>query len=176
MAIDNKKTSKYRKAFTLIEVMVATGIASIVIVSVGALLVDSQRGWNTMYSRTYSDVVAEAHVARRRFDSVVRNASNQGILLDVDGEWVEVYYYSDPNVAVVDSYARFYKSDNGNDMQLMIEYGELDPRQTLITEALCSDVSSCTFKTSGNSAQMVLSLDNGSQSTTVVASAVMHNQ
>lgn len=176
MAIHNKKTSAKRKGFTLIELMLATGIASIVVVSVGALLVDSQRGWNTMYSRTYSDVVAEAHVARRRFDSVVRNASNQGILLEESGAWVEVYYYSDPNVAVVDSYARFYSLDNGTDIQLMIEYGDLDPRQTLITETLCSNVSGCVFKTSGNSAQMVLSLDNGSQSTTVVASAVMHNQ
>ena len=176
MTPHNKKTGVKQKGFTLVEVMVATGIASIVIVSVGALLVDSQRGWNTMYSRTYSDIVAESHVARRRFDSVVRNASNQGVLLEETGAWVEVYYYSDPNVAVVDSYARFYTYDNGTDQQFMIEYGDLDPRQTLITEALCSNVSSCVFKTSGNSIQMVLSLDDGSKSTTVVASAVMHNQ
>jgi hypothetical protein len=152
--------------------LLATGIASIVVVSVGALLVDSQRGWNKMYSRTYSDVVNDAHAARRRFDSVVRNASSQGILLDETGSWLEVYYYSDPNVTGVDSYVRFISSNS----QLMIEYGQLDPKQTLITETICQDVSSCVFKTAGNSAQMVLALDDGSQSTTVVASAYLHNQ
>lgn len=171
-----KKTTVKRKGLTIIELMLASGISAIVILGVGMLLVDSHRGWNHMYSRTYSDVVNDAHAARRRFDSVVRSASNQGILLDEFGAWIEVYYYSDPNVVYLDSYARFYTSDNGVNNQLMIEYGELDPRQTLITETLCENVSSCIFKTSGNSAQMVLSLDDGSQSTTVVASAVLHNQ
>jgi hypothetical protein len=170
-----KKPTVKRKGLTIIELMLASGISAIVILGFGMLLVDSHRGWNRMYSRTYSDVVNDAHAARRRFDSVVRSASNQGILLDEFGAWVEVYYYSDPNVADLDSYARFYTSDNGTEKQLMIEYGELDPRQTLITETLCGNVSSCIFKTSGNSVQMILSLDDGSQSTTVVASAVLHN-
>ena len=169
-------TNTNRRGITLIELMLATGIASIVVISVGVLLVDSQRGWNRMYSRTYSDLVNDAHAARRRFDSVVRNASHQGILLDdVAGSWLEVYYYSDPNITDVDSYARFYTNDSGTEKQLMIEYGQLDPKQTLITETICQDVSSCIFKTAGNSAQMVLTLDDGSQNTTVVASAYIHN-
>ncbi len=172
----HKKTTVKRKGLTIIELMLASGISTIVILAVGVLLVDSHRGWNRMYSRTYSDVVNDAHAGRRRFDSVVRSASNQGVLLDDFGTWVEVYYYSDPNVTDLDSYARFYTSGNGANNQLMIEYGELDPRQTLITETLCENVSSCVFKTSGNAVQMVLSLDDGSQSTTVVASAVLHNQ
>ncbi len=171
-----KKTNVNRKGITIIELILASGISTIVILAVGVLLVDSHRGWNRMYSSTYSDVVNDAHAARRRFDSVVRSASNQGVLLDEFSTWVEVYYYSDPNVVDIDSYARFYTSDNGVNNQLMIEYGELDPRQTLITETLCENVSNCVFKTAGNSVQMVLSLDDGSQSTTVVASAVLHNQ
>jgi Tfp pilus assembly protein PilW len=168
----NKKTISNRKGFTLVELMVATGLASTVILGVGMLLVDSQRGWNRMYNRAYSDVVTDAHVARRAFDRVVRNASCQGILLDADGNWLEVYGYSDPNSAVVDRYARLLSS-NG---EVTIEYGAIDPRQTLSTETICGNVTSCTFKSAGNSAQMLLTLDNGTQNTTVVASAVMHNQ
>jgi prepilin-type N-terminal cleavage/methylation domain-containing protein len=167
----NKRMSN-RKGFTLIELMIATGLASAIVVGVGMLLVDSQRGWNTMYSRTYSDVSTDAHVARRMFDRVVRNASSQGILLDEFGAWVEVYYYSDPNSVVVDRYARFYGSNN----QLLIEYGALNPKQTLNTEIICGNVSSYVFKSAGNSVQMLLTLDNGSQSATIVASAVTHNQ
>jgi Tfp pilus assembly protein PilW len=164
-----------RKGFTLIELMIGTGLASAVIIGVGMLLVDSQRGWNKMYSSTYSDVVTEAQVARKRFDSVVRNASSQGILLAADSSWVEVYYYGDPNSTIVDRYARFFNYSGGNSGQLMIEYGIIEPKQILITESLCGDVSSCIFKTAGNSAQMVLTINDGTQSATVVTSAVTHN-
>jgi type II secretory pathway pseudopilin PulG len=167
----SKKTTTNRKGFTIIELMVATGLASTIIIGVGVLVVDSQRGWNTMYNRAYSDVVTDSHVARRLFDSVIRNASCQGILLDENSSWVEVYYFSDPNSPIVDRYARFY----GSNEQLLIEYGALNPRQTLNTEIICEDVTSCVFKSAGSSAQMILTLDNGSQNKTVVASAVMHN-
>ena len=171
-----KKRKTNSKGFTIIELMIATVLSSAVVVGVGMLLVDSQHGWNRMYSRAYSDVSTDSHVARRRFDSVVRNASTQGILLSVDGSWVEVYYYSDPNSAVVDRYARFYTYLNGDTNQLLIEHGAAEPRQTLNTETVCGNVSSCVFKSAGNSAQMLLTLDDGSQSATIVASAVMHNK
>jgi len=159
------------KGFSLIELMMATTLACIVVVGIGVVLVDSQRGWNTMYTRTYSDVVTDAHVARRTFDRVVRNASSQGVLLDDYGNWVGVYYYSDPNSSIVDRYTRFISSNS----QLTVEYGVVEPRQTLNTEILCENVSSCVFKLAGNSVQMVLTLDDGSQNATIVASAVTHN-
>ena len=174
--MSKKKRMSNRKGFTIIELMIATGLASTVVVGVGMLLVDSQRGWNRMYSRTYSDVSTDSHVARRRFDSVVRNASNQGVLLSADGSWVEVYYYSDPNSANVDRYARFYNYIGGGNGQLIIEYGAVQPRQILNNEIICENVSSCVFKSAGNSIQMLLTLDDGSQSATIVASAVMHNR
>jgi prepilin-type N-terminal cleavage/methylation domain-containing protein len=166
----NKRIAN-RKGFSLLELMMATTLACIVVVGIGVVLVDSQRGWNAMYTRTYSDVVTDAHVARRRFDSVVRNASSQGVLLDDYGNWVEVYYYSDPNSSIVDRYTRFISSNS----QLTVEYGVVEPRKTLNTEILCENVSSCVFKLAGNSVQMVLTLDDGSQNATIVASAVTHN-
>jgi len=170
--MSKKKRMSNPKGFTIIELMIATALGCTIVVGVGMLLVDSQRGWNKMYNRTYSDVVTDAYAARRRFDSVVRNASYQGILLSDDSSWVEVYYYSDPNSVIVDRYARFISSNS----QLIVEYGEVEPRQTLNTETICDNVSSCVFKSAGSSVQMVLTLDDGSQSTTIVASAVMHNQ
>ncbi len=167
----SKKTTANRKGFTIIELMVAAGLASTIIIGVGVVLVDSQRGWNAMYNRTYSDVVTDAHVARRMFDSVVRNASSQGILVDDNGSWVEVYTYSDPNSPVVDVYAKF-KAKN---RELTLEYGELDSGATLSIEPICGNVSNCVFKSSGRSVQMILTLDDGLQSVTVVTSAVMHN-
>jgi len=167
----SKKKMTNRKGFTLIELMVATGLASTIIVGIGAVLVDSQRGWNTLYERAYSDVVTDAHVARRTFDRVVRNASSQTISLDEAGSWVEVYTYSDPCSPVVDLYAKFQAKND----ELTLEYGDLAGGATLSVEPICGNVSSCVFKSVGRSVQMILTLDNGSRSITVVASAIMHN-
>ena len=65
----------------------------------------------------------------------------------------------------------FYTA-NGN---LNVEYGQLDPKETLSTETVCGNVSGCMFKQLGRSIQMILKLDNGTQTNTVVSSAVTHN-
>jgi len=169
-----KKKLTVRHGFTLIELVVAMVAAVIVIIGIGAILADSQRSWHRMYNRVYSDVVVDSYVARKRFDVVIRKASSENFLLDDAGSWIEVYYYADGNSAVVDRYARFYESDD--DDQLNVEYGKLNPRETLTTQTVCENVSDCIFKRAGRSAQMILTLDNGSQTATVTSSAVMHNQ
>lgn len=166
-----KERPQNRSGITVIELMTAAIIAVIVIFGIGIVLSDSHRGWNAMYNRIYSDVVTDSHVARRIFDAVVRKSSSEGFLLDNNGNWVEVYYYADPNSPVVDRYARFFCIDD----TLNVEYGRLDPKETLSVETVCEDVSSCKFKGTGRSIQMLLTLDNGSQSITTVTSAVMHN-
>lgn len=170
----SKKTKKNeRKGFTLIELMLGTALGCTVLIGVGAVLVDSQRGWNAMYDKAYCDVVTESHTARRVFERVIRNASDDTLTLDENGGWVEVYSYSDPNLAVVDMYARFSAANS----ELSVEYGVLDGRQVLGTETICRNVSSCVFKASGRSVQMILTLYDSEKDKriTVVASAVMHN-
>jgi hypothetical protein len=104
---------------------------------------------------------------------VVRRATRTRFLLDADGNWLEAYYCQDPNATIVDSYARFTEA-NG---ELSVEYGRLNPRETLSTNTVCGNVVGCIFfKGAGYSAQMILTLDNGKERITVVSSAVMHNQ
>jgi len=159
------------KGLTLIELMIATVIMVIVILGVAVILADSQRGWNAMYNRIYSDVVTDGHIARRTFDRVIRKASRDKIALDDAGLWVEVRYYQNANSTVVDRYARFYEAYG----QLNIEYGKLNPRETLNVQTVCENVSDCVFMARGTSVQMILRLDNGSEAATVVSSAVAHN-
>ncbi len=159
------------KGLTLIELVIATAIMVIIILGVAIILADSQRSWNAMYNRIYSDVVTDGHIARRTFDRVVRKASGRSFLLDTAGNWVEVYYYTDANSIVVDRYARFYEADG----QLNIESGKLNPRETLNVQTVCENVSDCVFMAQGTSVQMILRLDNGSEAATVVSSAVAHN-
>jgi len=170
-----KKKLTYQGGFTLIELMAVTILAVIVVSGIGAILADSQRGWHRMYNSIYSDVVTDSYIARKTFDAVIRKASKEKRLLDDAGNWIEVYYYADENSTAVDRYARFFCDGEPNDI-LNVEYGKLNPRETLTIETICGNVSSCVFKTAGSSAQMILTLDNGSQTATVTSSAVMHNQ
>ena len=169
----SKKEPTVQPGFTIVELMIAVMLAAIVMFGVGAMVVDSQRGWHRMYNRIYSDVATDSYVARKTFDSVIRKASSEKLLLDAAGNWLEVYYYADANSAVVDRYARF--SYDGID-QLDIEYGIVEPRQTLSIRPVCENVSGCVFKAAGRSVQMILTLDDGSQTATVVSSSVMHNE
>jgi len=169
-----KKRLTVQQGFTIVELMIAVMLAAIVMFGVGAMVVDSQRGWHRMYNRIYSDVATDSYVARKTFDSVIRKASSETFLLDAAaGSWIEVYYYEDPNSAFVDSYARFSYDGVG---QLNIEYGRLNPRGTLTIRSVCENVSGCVFKAAGRSVQMILTLDDGSQTATIVSSSVMHNQ
>jgi hypothetical protein len=167
-----KKKPISRRGFSIIEIVVAAAASIIVIIALGTVLAEGQRSWNRMYDRTFSDVVTDSYVARNRFDAVIRKASRERLLLDDAGSWIEVYYYADDSSTAVDRYARFYVA--GGDLN--VEYGKLDPTETLSTQTVCSNVSSCVFKATGRSVQMILILDNGSQTATITSSAVMHNE
>ena len=161
--------------------MIAMVLAIIIILGIGLVLADSQRSWNVMYNRIYSDVATESYVARKTFDSVIRKASRNKLLLDDNGTWIEVYSYQDADSPAVDRYTRFYYEDNENGGQLKVEYGnwnpsEENPRDVERIQTVCSNVSSCVFTVAGRSVQMIITLDNGSQTATIVSSAVMHNQ
>ena len=117
--------------------MIATMIGGIIMLGVGMTIADSHRGFNAMYDRVYSDVVTDGYIARKTFDSVIRRATRTRFLLDSGGNWLEAYYCQDPNTTIVDSYARFSEA-NG---ELNIEYGSLNPRQTLSTNTVSEPLS-----------------------------------
>ena len=158
--------------FTLVELMVTVVLMIIVAAAIGVVLVDNQRGWSNMYGRINSDVTTDGYVARKKFDTVIRNSSSEKIVLGEAGSWIELYYYASSASTVVDRYVRFYKADG----DLNVEYGTLDPKVTLSVETVCGNVTDCTFRQVGRSAQMILTLDNGEQTNTIVTSAVTHNQ
>ena len=169
----SKSPKGCRGGFTITELAMTAVASVIVIAGIGAVIVDGQRGWNRMYNRTYADVVVDSQIARRTFDSVIRKASREKLLVDPSGNWGEIYYYSSPSSTEADLYARFLTSGD----QLDVEYGRLLPtRETLRVDTVCDNVQSCVFKSTGRSIQMILSLDDGSLSVTLVCSSVMHNE
>ena len=166
-----KQRLNLKNGLTSVELIVAFAAGIIIFAGVTVLLVDSQRGWNGMYSQLNSDVVTDSFIVRKTFDSIVRKAVSSYSSIDDEGSWLEVCYYSDESSAEPDLYARFYESDG----DLNIEYGTLGPKQTTGVHTICSNVVGCVFKKVGKSAQMILTTEEDPQQITTITSAVMHN-
>ncbi len=164
----------YRRHFgvTLVELCATMALLGIMLCAVGFVLVQVQRSWQRTYDTTHGEVANDAHVARVAFEKLTRGASQSEFAIDPAGQWAEVNYrYTDP-LGTPDRYARFYLSGG----QLMVEHGIIDPRQTLRTEVLARNVTMVKFEQHGVPLQMQLSLGSGQNSTTVLTSAVMHNE
>lgn len=169
--LKNKVTKP--SGFTLTELMITTAVAAIVVLGLGFVLADSNRSWQKMYESTNSDFTISAQIVRKTFESVVRKASSQSIQISSNGREVKVYYYDSSESSELDCYASFYFRFN----KLNVDYGSLVSGSEVweSTQTLCSDVSSCVFTNTGDGVQMVLCLDDGYESITVVSSAVAHN-
>lgn len=143
----------------------------IVMLGLGLVLSNSQKSWNQLFTRSFSDIVGDSNVAGIKFKTIVRKANQNRCFVDDEGNEIEVYYYSDESTEDVDSYARFYELDG----DLNLELGKLNPRATQEVQTLCRNVSECLFTAVGRSAQMVLTLDDGSQTISTVSCAFLHN-
>lgn len=167
----NRRRMLGRRGLSLIELVVAAAASIIVVLGVGFVLADSNRAWHKAYEKAHGDVVVDGFVARRMFDSVIRSASSTGYILSDLGDWLEVQYYSDISAIEPDRYARFKRV--GSSIQM--EVGSIALAVVLNTRMICGNVTGCTFKVIGSGAQMILDLDDGVLSTTVVAGGFMHN-
>jgi hypothetical protein len=144
----------------------------IIMLGLGLVLADSQKSWHQLYTRAFSDVVGDSNVAGIKFKTIIRQASQNGFVVDNKGTGIEVYYYNNEDSNDVDRYAHFYELDG----DLNLELGKLNPRETLEVQTLCGNVTECLFTAAGRSAQMALTLDNGSRTISTVSSAFLHNQ
>ena len=78
--------------FTITELILAIAISSILILTMGVVMVDTQRGWMDSYAKVHGGAVTDAAVAKTAFDKVVRKASRSLYLFDADDD-ITVYYY-----------------------------------------------------------------------------------
>lgn len=169
-----------RRGLTLIELVQAFVMSAIIILAIGVLLYDSQKGWNVMYERVYGDVTIDAYAARKAFDAVCRKSSVNRYDLGEDNEFLEVYYYqNDSESTMPDRYAIFYTAGS----QLLVEHGDLeegtynpDPSLESIVMTLADNVTNAKFFVSGTCVQMIAALDDGNNSAVITTSAVRHNQ
>jgi len=159
-----------RTGFTLVELMVTILISVIIVSAIGVMIADSSGWFSDSYRKINSQSAIESLVARKTFESIVRQSCGTGLSISPDGTSVEINYYSSPGYPL-DSYASFYTS--GTD--LILEKGTLGPKTTLSSETVCSNVSQCTFRSAGSAVQMILLLDDGENQRCSLTSAILHN-
>jgi prepilin-type N-terminal cleavage/methylation domain-containing protein len=164
---------KNKTGLTLIEMMVAIAIAAIVVLGMGAVLSDAQKGYNKMYDRINSPVVNDGYGARRAFDAVIRKASTSITAKpEITASSVKVFCFSSPSQLTADRFANFYLS-NG---QLILDEGDRASGAVLSSRIIANNVVDVDFESKDNACiQMILSLDNGKESLIVTSSAIRHN-
>ena len=171
------RTVTNKGGFSLVELIFTILISVIVVLAVGLILVDSQKGWSRMYDRIFSDVITDSYAARRTFSSVVRKASLKASILNSDNDLLVLFFYNDLVSVDPDRYAKFYESGG----KLYVDYGDLEagtwnlisPATSTVT--LADNVDDARFEVSGVSCRMFLKLDNNKEEMTVVYSSVRHN-
>lgn len=176
---------KVSKAFTLVELMVTILAVVVLIIGISAMLAQGHLGYRRLYNRVNSEVVRNAHEARRTFERIVRKSSIERHDPDDPDSSIPtnelcVYYYSDPlaPLTVPDRYARFYLADNAQwaDTELMLDEGPVNfaalpapgptmpalpaPDSTIMLAHYVTVPASSIFSTRGQSLRMVLMLDN----------------
>ncbi|MHC4212217.1 MAG: PulJ/GspJ family protein [Planctomycetota bacterium] len=159
---------------TLIELMITIAMVTIVILSVGIVLVDTQRGWNKMYNRVHGAVSTDSYVAKKVFDRVVRKSSKKRYALS-PGNLV-VFYYNDLSSTYLDRYTSFQLSGTN----LLGNFGSVDSSEALSNPTssmvVARNVEAADFSVSGASVRMALRLNDGEYAVTVTSSAVRHNE
>ncbi len=171
---------KKQKGFTLVELMIVVAIAAIVTLSLGIVLADSLRGWNTLYGRIHSQEAENTYAVRLLFDKAVRKSSSDpgNIIFGTSPLSLTVYYYSDFAIKTTDPPDReAVFSYNGSDLK--VEDKDKATGAILSTWTI-PNVIGCVFQRSGRALQMVLTLNNNlnnrPQTFTVISSAYLHSQ
>ncbi|MBM4025576.1 MAG: hypothetical protein FJ280_09240 [Planctomycetes bacterium] len=157
--------------FTLTDTAVSLMVGAVLILIVSSFLVDGQRSFTQAYGGVFGSPAQEALAARAVFRRTIRQACAGMAAVAADGRWIEVRYYSSPGVSAPDRAARFEVS--GQDLHL--RRSVLETGQTLSLETVCRNVVSVQFHLTGGSAQMFLTLDDGSSSQTVNTAAAMRS-
>lgn len=172
--------NKNRKScgVTLIELTVTILIVSLMSIAIGVVMLDSHRGWLDSYRKIHGGAINDAAMAQVTFEKIVRKASRSKYLINSPGD-LTVYYYDDwKNSTRIDRYARIYRSTLSPE-ELYVEHGTVDETgvaKKLSAIQLCSTVMDAEFKPTSGAIEMKLRLDDKRETTTVLATAILHNE
>lgn len=171
------KQKRVHSGFTLTELLLAIVISFVLVLAIGAVMVDTQRGWLDARSKIHGGAVADAAMAKTAFDKVVRKASRSAYHLNGLDD-VTVYYYSNWLTAEeLDRYARFYRSES-DPSYMYVQHGKIKDGVNEMTGELllATNATDLEFLPVSGGISMKLALDDGREKTTLVTTALLHNE
>lgn len=156
----------------------AIAVSSILVLTIGMVMVDTQKGWLDSYGKVHGGAAADAMMAKTAFDKIIRKASRS--IYSFNGlDDITVYYYDNWRTSVdLDRYARFYRSED-TPSEMYVQHGTLESgvlKDMTAEVLLASNVADLEFKPASGGIAMRLSLDDGRETTTVVSMAILHNE
>ena len=173
-----RKNNRKRQGLTLTELAVTILISSFIVMAVGMVMLDSHRGWLDSYAKIHGGAANDAAMVQVAFDKIVRKASGSKYLMGGLDD-LTVYYYEDwLNSTYLDRYARFYRSTD-NASEFYVEHGTIKAdgtAQKLSDVQLCTTVTDAEFGPTSGGIEMKLVLDDGRETTTVLTTAILHNE
>lgn len=168
-----------RTAFTLVEMMVALMLVSLVTLGAGVLLSHGQRNWNNLYDRVYGAGAADGFLVQRVFDSICRKSSLRKCIIGEEGDFLEVYYWEEASTAETpENYGRLYLDGS----ELYAEHGKLtagtwqaDTQSEPTRLLIASEVEDLSFEMQDRALRMYLTYQD-EKLLPVISSAVRHNE
>lgn len=163
--------------FSITELILAIAVSAILVLTIGVVMLDTQRGWLDTYAKVHGGASGDAAMAKTAFDRVVRKASRSYYTRSAADD-ITVYYYADwMTSATLDRYARFYRSID-HPSEMYVQHGEIsvDGRKMIAEVQLASNVTDLEFKPVDSGIEMKLALDDGREATTIVTTAILHNE
>ncbi|MCI0498836.1 MAG: type II secretion system GspH family protein [Planctomycetales bacterium] len=168
------KTIRTSAGFTLTELTLVIAVSSILLLAIGIVMLDTQRGWMDSYAKVHGGVASDAAVAKTAFDKVVRKASRTLYYFDaVDN--ITVFYYNDwLNSTDLDRFARFFRPQDEPSM-LYVQYGDRASGEVLSQVCLASTVTDLQFRPLNGAIEMKLTLEDDREAATMISTAILHN-
>lgn len=169
-----KRRKRYH-AFTITELVLAIAVSSILVLAIGAVMLDTQRGWLDSYSKVHGGAAGDASMAKAAFDKIVRKASQSIYLFNAQDDIVVYYYDNWLTSPDLDRFARFYRAAD-DPTQMYVQHGNIAGGTVSAEVLLASNVTDLEFKPVSGGIEMKLALDDGREATTIVTTALLHNE
>ena len=172
------KTTRSYSGFSIKELILAVAIGAILVLTIGTVMLDTQRGWMDSYAKVHGGAATDAAVVKTAFDKVVRKASRSGYSCNGTDD-ITVYYYDNwLKSAEPDKYARFFRSQD-NPAEMYVQQGDYEGgihKNVSAEVLLASHVTDLEFMPVSGGLQIKLALDDGRETTTMVSAAILHNE